>query len=180
MSFVGKSITERERNTRYKRDVKGFDGFPKIFKKNLDYSRPDRNFFRDYINENLPLPEEDEITVDLVTNMIFDEHIDPERLCIDLTPFLDEDKEKAMKFTAELWKQLLLSQKEINGIPKGIQLKRSKVHWKDVDLSTPHLVIGRERLRNKPNRRNIGMDNRRFNCMKGRKKSHIKGKAIRK
>ncbi|KAG7816075.1 hypothetical protein KL919_004883 [Ogataea angusta] len=107
--FRTRPINESELDRRREKDLKEFN-FPKLFNRDVDYAKVDRRALESYIEHKMnELVPDDDIIVEFINNLVFDERISPKDLCLQLNPMLDE---KTLDFVHELWQKMIESEQE--------------------------------------------------------------------
>ncbi|KAG7693880.1 hypothetical protein KL929_004091 [Ogataea haglerorum] len=102
-------INESELDRRREKDLSEFN-FPKLFSRQVDYAKVDRPALESYIEQKTnELVPDDDIIVEFIYNLVFEEKIGPKDLCLQLKPMLDE---KTLDFVHELWKKMIESEQE--------------------------------------------------------------------
>ncbi|OLL22198.1 PWI domain-containing protein [Neolecta irregularis DAH-3] len=107
--------------------------FPEIFNQKVDMSKVNLSVMKPWITRKVIeyLGFEDDVIIDFAIGMLEEESVDPKRLQINLTGFLEKN---SGPFTKELWKLLLSAQQSIGGIPKKfLEDKKAELRSKKID-----------------------------------------------
>ncbi|KAI8055500.1 PWI domain-containing protein [Syncephalis plumigaleata] len=110
--FKGTSADQDSRFSNKHRKLLKSMTFPASFKKKVNMSKVNMNVMRLWIARRVKelLGIEDEVVVEFVYGMLEEKELDPRRIQIDLTGFLED---KAPQFVVELWELLLSAQENV-------------------------------------------------------------------
>ncbi|RKP24452.1 PWI domain-containing protein [Syncephalis pseudoplumigaleata] len=110
--------------------------FPASFKKKVDIAKVNVELMQPWIAKRIKelLGFEDEVVTEFVYGMLAEKDLDPRRIQIDLTGFLED---KAPQFVTELWDMLLSAQENVGGIPTLLlEEKKREIMEKKVGCET--------------------------------------------
>ncbi|GME77294.1 unnamed protein product [Ambrosiozyma monospora] len=121
MSFRPSQLSESSLLAQ-KKDTLSHFKFPKEFKllmkTEVDYFKINRPILTRYATNqllkalDLKSAEDDDITIDFIINLIFEEKLKPDELCVQILPFLNDDSEKTTQFAMDVWKKRIAAQED--------------------------------------------------------------------
>ncbi len=126
--FKGSSLEQDSRYTNKELELLKSLKFPDVYKEKVDLKKVNLLILKPWISSKVQeyLGMEDEVVLEYIFSLLEEntlEKLDPRKLEIKLTGFLENNTQKFIK---ELWNLMLSAQKEIGGIPKEFLEKKKQ------------------------------------------------------
>ena len=134
--FQGSSLEQDARYTNKELELLKSLKFPQVYKEKVDLRKVNLLILKPWISSKVQeyLGMEDEVVLEYVFSLLEEnsmEKLDPRKLEIKLTGFLENNTQKFIK---ELWTLMLSAQQEIGGIPKEFLARKKEEIKRKMEL----------------------------------------------